>query len=271
MSDQIYACDQCDKTYKTRAGLWKHKKAKHSGKIIEGDADSGSSDDPSTLTASPDPTPDRMHVNAPDQDTPSLEGESSMSGSDQSPSSDPKPSGDTQDPVWMDFDFSKDEDNTDTIPTTFKAMVKPVELSRGKMSKAQASALRSQNKAILKMGLTSIDHVLTKYGQAATLDPDWTVKHSDQDKETVSEAQVVWMEEKGFFLTNYLSSGMIAGSLTAWYVGAPIIRIQKKSKKKIFRSRGILARLPLIGRIFRRKQVQDNGIAQNTDQVINVE
>ena len=28
--DKEYNCDQCDKEYKSRAGLWKHQKAKHS-------------------------------------------------------------------------------------------------------------------------------------------------------------------------------------------------------------------------------------------------
>lgn len=255
MSEHI--CETCGKTYKTRSGLWKHqKKLKHgkfaeSDMIIEDDGYSQTSDDSSTLSVGSD-----THTQS-----------SGGSSGSPTPSDPPMPPEDT--PEWMSFDFGTDQEATDTIPSTFKSVFKPVPsgTSTGRMTKAQAAALESQNKGILKMGLTTIDVLLTKYAQAITLDPDIEVKHSESDKDLVANAQYRWMEEKGFFLTNYLSTGMIAGSLTVWYVGQPMLRVRKKAKKRLFKGRGILARLPLIGRLFRRKQPEVPEIGQNADEV----
>jgi hypothetical protein len=231
-----HACDQCEKTYKTRAGLWKHKKAKHS--------------ETETIAHSTSP-----------------EVEPIPPGSDM-PIEEP-PSGDTS-PSWMNWDFGSSEDATDTIPFGFKSIVTPVPGDWGNMSKAQRQALENQNLGILKMGLSSIDVLLSKYGQAVTLDPDFEVKHSEDDKNLVANAQYRYLEEKGLFLTNYLSTGMIAGALSVWYVGSPTIRIRKNAKKKLFKGRGLLARLPLIGRLFKRKQ-DVHIIGQNVEGEVKVE
>ena len=135
----------------------------------------------------------------------------------------------------------------------------------GKLSKAQYEALENQNKGILKMGLTTIDVLLTKYGQAVSLDDQFEVKHSDSDKELVANAQWRYLEEKGLFLTNYLSTGMIAGSLSIWYVGQPLMRIRKNAKRKLVRGR-LLSRIPLIGRFFKKKE-EVAPIAQNVEEV----
>jgi len=220
-----YNCDQCDKVYKSRAGLWKHKKNKHT------DSDETTIPISESKSAGGEVTP--------------IPPDTSSSISEESPPADI--------PQWMDFDFGSSE-STDTIPSTFKSILTPVPGEGGKISKAQAAALEKQNKGILKMGLTTVDVLLSKYAQAVTLDPDFIVAHSEADKDLVANAQYRWMEEKGFFLTNYLSTGLIAGGLTLHYVAAPVYRIRKKAKKKLFKGRGLLARLPLIGRLFRRKQ-----------------
>lgn len=239
-----YVCEDCGKEYKTRSGLWKHQKKLGHGKFA--------SDHSETI---------------PVEESKSFGGDSgSPTHPDPLPVHDTAPPEDTQH-EWMSFDFGSDEDTTDTIPSTFKSVFKPVPMGTSKMSKAQAQALENQNKGILKMGLTTIDVLLTKYAQAITLDPDIEVKHSDSDKDLVANAQYRWMEEKGFFLTNYLSTGMIAGSLTVWYVGQPMLRVRKKAKKRLFKGRGLLARLPLIGRLFRRKQSEVPEIGQAVQEV----
>ena len=154
---------------------------------------------------------------------------------------------------WMDFDFGSSDDTTETIPAPLKSIIKPMPGGNSTLSKAQLKALEEQNKGILKMALTTTDVLLTKYGQAVSLDETFQVKHSEADKDLVANAQYRWMEEKGFFLTNYLSTGMIAGSLTVWYVGSPLMRIRKNAKKKLIRGR-LLSRLPLIGRFFKKKE-----------------
>lgn len=242
-----YICEPCGKSYKTRSGLWKHQKKLKHGKYAS----------------------DEEVIEIIEQAYTKSSGENTSDSpirSETPPVSDTIPPEDTQ-TSWMDFDFGTDEESTDTIPSTFKSVFTPVPSGSGKMSKAQSAALENQNKGILKMGLTTIDSLMSKYGQAVSLDPDFEVKHSDSDKELVSNAQYRWMEEKGFFLTNYLSTGMIAGSLTVWYVGAPMMRIRKKAKRKLFKGRGLLARLPLIGRLFRRKQEETSEIGQHIDGV----
>ena len=72
MSD--HACDQCEKVYKTRAGLWKHKKAKHSKMIGDDDVYLGRDDDSSQTTTHFDSMSDGAEIPIPPlDDTPSSE------------------------------------------------------------------------------------------------------------------------------------------------------------------------------------------------------
>jgi len=224
-----YNCDLCDKSYKNRSGLWKHKKSKHSN--------SATADDTSTLSSSAD-----SQSSGGNSDSPTISEPPSVSLHEAPPEDTPQ---------WMDFDFGSDE-STDTIPSSFKSILTPMPAGGSKLTKNQAAILETQNKGILKMGLSTIDALLSRYGKAV-VGPDFEVKHSEADKELVSNAQYRWMEEKGFFLTNYLSTGMIASSLTVWYVATPMYRIRKNAKRKLFKGGGIMSRLPLIGRLFKKK------------------
>ena len=232
-----YVCETCGKSYKSRSGLWKHQKKMSHGKFA-GQAETI----PIEETKSPEENP------IPPSSMPNDE-----------------PSGDTS-PSWMDWDFGSSEDTTDNIPFAFKSIVQPVPGEWGKMSKAQREALEKQNLGILKMGLSTIDVLLSKYA-TAVCQAEFEVKHSEEDKNLVANAQYRYLEEKGLFLTNYLSTGMIAGSLTTWYVAAPLIRIRKQAKTKLFKGRGLLSRLPLIGRLFRRKNVVEHDIGQVAEEV----
>lgn len=221
-----FVCETCGKEYQSRSGLWKHqKKAGHGKFAVEPQEFSSSGEDEPTI-GTPNPT------------------------DEQPPSSDSSPEDTTFE--WADFDFGTNE-ATDVLPTPLKSIVKPMPGGTGKLTKVQAKALEDQNKGILKMMLTTVDSLLTAYGKGVCVDESFQVKHSESDKELVANAQYRYMEEKGLFLTNYLSSGMIAGSLTVWYVGTPLMRIRRNAKKKLIRGR-LLSRLPLIGRLFKRKK-----------------
>ena len=238
-----HVCEDCGKEYKTRSGLWKHQKSHGHGKFRVDNAETVVISESPGEASSPNPTgipPSSEPTSQPD-DSP---GDTSF--------------------TWADFDFGSEEQPTDMIPTPLKSIVKPMPGDGGKLTKAQRQALENQNKGILKMGLTTIDVLLTKYGQAVSLDEDFKVEHSESDKDLVANAQYRYLEEKGLFLTNYLSTGMIAGSLTVWYVGSPLMRIRKNAKKKLIRGR-LLSRLPLIGRFFRRKE-EPAPIAQEVEQ-----
>lgn len=258
MSSQV--CEDCGKEYKTRSGLWKHqKKFKHgkfnSGKIGEVRDHSATIEDASQASGRPDPLQ-------------SLTGEDVPSTSHEPPPSigEPLPPvEDTPSTDWMDWDFSQADEITDVLPSPFRSIAQSPQMGSSKLSKAQREALEKQNKGILKMGLTFIDHGLTAYGKAVSLDEDFEVRHSEEDKELVATAQYRYLEEKGLFLTNYLSNGAIAASLTGWYVAVPLYRIRKNAKKKLLRGR-LLSRLPLIGRFFKPK-VEVEPIGQNVEAV----
>ena len=245
MSDHV--CETCGKSYKSRSGLWKHQKSKGHGKFASKESFQDNWKDHQDQTI-----PIEESQSSESASTPPNPVEDTSSGSDGTSFS------------WADFDFGSAE-TTDTIPTTLKSIVKPMPGGSGKLSKAQYEALENQNKGILKMGLTTIDVLLTKYGQAVSLDDQFEVKHSDSDKELVANAQWRYLEEKGLFLTNYLSTGMIAGSLSIWYVGQPLMRIRKNAKRKLVRGR-LLSRIPLIGRFFKKKE-EVAPIAQNVEEV----
>ena len=156
MTDE-YPCDECEKTYKTRAGLWKHKKNKHTAEI------------------EPEPEPESDPIlESPAEDesiTSSLDDESAAPNVDESETEQETESAGGTQPEWMDFQFSSEEGTTDQIPTQFKLAVSGAG-KKGKLTKTEMQALLKRNTALLKMGLTTTDHLLTKYAQAVCLDPE---------------------------------------------------------------------------------------------------
>ena len=211
------------KEYKTRSGAWKRDK-----KIEASLA-------PSEVKEVNTP----IEENVPIEETSSIEDEPEVEPS-----------------KWMDFNLGEDDDATDVIPSPLK-MITAQDLDRGRKQTAkELKAMRDTELAILKMGLSGVDSLLTSYGKAVTLSPDFKVKHSEGSKNLVANAQAEWLEEKGIFLTNYLSKGVVASTLTVWYVGAPLLRIKKKAKKPMFKrlGGGFMSKLPLIGRWFKPKK-----------------
>jgi hypothetical protein len=163
-------------------------------------------------------------------------------------------------PSWMDFGMDVEDESTVHMPKPLKALHrKAVERKRGKMSKAEIQSLRDTSKGLLTMGLTFGDTLLSLWGRGQLLDPEFKVQHSDRDKELTADALVGAMEERGLYLANSVSRTAVAGVMLTWYFGVPTYQITKKSKKSLFkggRGSGLLARIPLIGRLFRRKRRQ---------------
>ena len=224
-------CSKCGKAYKSRSGLWKHEQKcdkdpmEHTqSSVVDEPVDTSSS------VASPTPT----DSNEVAEDTPTS--------------------------TWMDFDLGAGEvEYTDTAPTALKMITSMKPKDRNKLTKAEEKAFKETEKAMLKMVLGGIDTVLTQYGKAVCIDPDFVVKHSESSKEMVASAQYAWMEEKGLSITKYANKGVVAGALTGWYIGAPLMRIKRDAKKPMLKrigggSRSLLSRIPLIGRLFKRKQ-----------------
>lgn len=239
MPKKEYKCETCGKEYAGRSGLYKHQKKLGHGRFAK----------------VPDESPETVEIS----DSPAG---GSASHASPPPSSPPAEDSPEESPDWFEWSFDEPE-ATDTIPAPLKSIVSGPQMSNSKMSKVQREALEKQNHALLKMGLTFIDLALTKYGSKVSEDPSFIVAHDEKTKELVASAQYRYLEENGIFLTNHLSSGMIAAGLTAFYIGGPVIRIRKHAKRRFFKTR-ILSRLPLIGRFFKSREVETTEIAQNT-------
>ena len=221
-----FECPVCDKVYKTRSGLRKHILSKHPVEESE-DTEGGSN-----------PTHVEEHY--------------------ESDSFDPSTSSDED---WLDFTFDE-EPSSESLPPVLKVVAKKArEPPKKKLTKAEQKIQSDSNIAILKMGLTGVDGLITKYGQAVTLDESYECSHSDSDKTIVARAQWEYLKEKGLDMTNYLSTGGVALALTGWYVVPPVYQIQKRKKRSVFGKtarvgRGLLSRIPLIGRFFKPKESQ---------------
>jgi len=222
-----YPCKYgCGKVLKSRAGIYKHE-----------------------LKCDTDPT-EHTQSSPVDETEPPMLASSNLESNTE---------GDTSSSKWMDFDLGMSEvEYTDTPPTALKMVVAQGQKDRKKMNKQEEKAFKETEKAMLKMLLNGADHMLSTYGRAVTLNPDFIVKHSESSKDMVAGAQYAWMEEKGLSISKYASKGVLAATLTTWYVGAPIMRIKSEAKKPMFKrigggSKSLLSRLPLIGRIFKRK------------------
>ena len=239
-------CSKCGKSYKSRSGVWKHEQKCQVDSFEH------------TQSSVVDETEPPMLASSSSESVDIAEDTSTTS-------------------KWMDFDLGGGAvEYTDTPPAALKMVVAQGQKDRKKMSKQEEKAFKDTEKAMLKMMLGGIDTVLTTYGKAITLNPDFLVKHSESSKEMVSGAQYAWMEEKGLSLSKYANKGVLAAGLTTWYVAAPIMRIKSEAKKPMLKrmgggGRSLLSRLPLIGRIFKRKPQTSEEIFSVEDDGVDIE
>lgn len=236
MAKKVYNCRHCDKEYKSRGSCWKHEQK------CDLNTDNTTVVEPSEQVASP--------VSPPVADT---------SGSDSVEETATTTS--STEPEWFSFDMGFDDTITETMPQPLKMLAKPPSKQAGKKTKAQLKAEADLNIQLLKSTLTIGDSLLTRYGRAVIMDEDFSVKHSEGDKDMVAEAQWRYLESKGVIPSNVVNEGLIAAGMTAWYFGKPVMEIRKKSKVPLLKGVGkrvsFLGRLPLIGRLFKRRKKQD--------------
>jgi len=148
------------------------------------------------------------------------------------------PVDDASGPSWMDFDLG-DDPATETIPSALKMAAG---LAGGDGKGVNVAMMHETNMSLLKMGLSGVDVLLTQYGRAVMIDPAYECRHSDSDKEIVARAQYQWMLEKGINPSDYVSSGGVAAALTSYYVLPPLVKIQRKSKRKMLKGLGGITR-----------------------------
>lgn len=158
-----------------------------------------------------------------------------------------EPIEDDSSPDWLNFEFDEDS-TTEHIPTALKMAVA--------MKGGNTQISHETNLEVLKLGLTGVDVLITKYGQAITLDEEYLCKHSDNDKELVAHAQYRWMLEKGIDPSSIIGTGTLAGILTGWYIVPPVLKVRKRSKVKLFKNvgKGFFSRIPIINRFFKKKK-----------------
>ncbi len=170
-------------------------------------------------------------------------------------------------PDWFDFETEEEEGTTEHFPSALKMAAGSGgmgDMGRNP-TKAQIEAMHNTNLNLLILSLGGVDKVLQTYGRAVTLDKELIVKHSNSDKEMVAHAQYNWLLEKGINPSKFVSTGTIAAALTTYYVVPPVLRIRKKAKVGIFKGGGlrkVLAKLPLIGRFFKKKKTVPRAVME---------
>jgi len=173
----------------------------------------------------------------------------STSDLDEIPPSSVPASGDKETEVehssWVDYEPEIEEGITEQLPTPLKFIEKLAsQPKKKKYTKKELAEIQKANIALLKMGLGSLDYLITKYGQAVTEKDDYLCKHSDNDKTMVANAQNAWLEEKGVNLSKHIGTGKIALIMTSYYIAPPIVDINKRKTKRLIR-RGLFKSLKL--------------------------
>jgi len=236
MPKEVWNCRGCDKEFKTRSGRYKHEK--------KCDQIHNDDDDAIEVVETTDEQPTMVDDDGgtSGSSTPVVDADSSPASSTSSP--------------WTSFTLEFDEEVTETMPTPLKMAAKQAKKGKSKKQTPQEKkAEEDLNIQLLKSGLTIADSLLTRYARAVTLQDDYMVKHSDADKNMVAGAQWRYLKSKDILPSAVINEGLIAGGMTAWYVGAPLMKIRKKSKVPMLgKVSGGLKRLPLLGRIFGRRK-----------------
>lgn len=249
MSGKTHQCEGCGKKL-SKSGYYKHRK-KCPDYLTLSDSPPKMPPKESTETVQfSDPTPEPVE--------PSEAPEEPLNDN-----SEDIPIEEAERPDWFDFDMGEEEGATEHFPTALRMVAGqgPIgELGR-KPSQAQIDAMHNTNLNLLILTLGGVDQVLQTYGRAVTLDKELVVKHSAADKEMVAHAQYNWLLEKGINPSQFVSTGAIAAALTGYYIVPPFLKIRKRSKVKLFtgmalsRTGGFLAKIPLIGRFFKRRSI----------------
>ena len=129
---------------------------------------------------------------------------------------------------WESFTIT--EEVTERIPQPVK-MLKTVPKTKKKkrMTNAEKKNLKDTEIAVLKLGLSGVDKLITLYGRGVW-EEEYECIHSDNEKELVAGAQHEWLSEKGITVSDKIGTGTVALALTAGYVAPPIMKINKGAK-----------------------------------------
>tara|TARA_Y100001963_G_scaffold159761_1_gene265085 strand:- start:5470 stop:6168 length:699 start_codon:yes stop_codon:yes gene_type:complete len=175
----------------------------------------------------------------------------SVDSSDEETSSSPPPS-------WSEWIPSGDV--TESLPTPLKVLATTKTTRSKTMTDADIETMREQSRAMLSLCLTGWDSLATSYAKAITLDKEYLISHSEQEKYLVADAQARYLEARGFYVTDVLGTGTIAAALTAGYVFPPLVKAHRKSKRSFIspttkgKMANFMRRVPVLRRLIRKKK-----------------
>lgn len=133
---------------------------------------------------------------------------------------------------WRKHDFTYTEEQQ-VIPATLKA-IKRFDPKR-KRSAKEERAERETAKATLAMLYRGGDVLLSKYGKVITENKEFIVTHADEDYVWISSLTNEALEENGIYLASIASPTMIATVANGYWFGKPLVEINSKRKRSLFK------------------------------------
>ena len=227
---KIYTCEYCeDKTFKSHSGHWKHMKNHHSGleatKVVE------------PVSKDPEPTFDPFTTN-----TDQLSDEESQS----------------TDPEWLSYSSPESTESDYEEEVTEKSIPTALKFAAKTASAPAKVFSRDMNKSLLLMIYGATDSVLSTYASAVTNGEIKSIVHSADQKDFTAEITLDWMQSSEIDLTNHLTPGLLAFGVNAYYVGNPVVKIQKKSKVEMGAKVGSIAsKIPILGKWLAKRSKKD--------------
>lgn len=205
MAKKIIPCEYCDKNYTTAKGLQYHYSKYHldeQGKPNDAiSEDEGLSfDDPIVLKEeiTPENVSESYHANSEEEES----------------------------PEWASSNIESEDETTDFIPHTYKKMAESIG------DKHNPQIVKDTNIGLLMAGYSTLDIILSKYAKFSTMGEIEEIKHSHRDKLWTSNATYMAMRHNGWDLSTKLTPNMIAIAANSLFIGQPLLRINKMSKKK---------------------------------------
>ena len=243
-----FKCPHCPKTYKTHSGLWKHTRKYHPEGL----------EAPEQTNTVSEPLEDNLS----DSNTFDLPDTQEDAGS----------VSDT--PQWLNYESPTQNADDTGEEVTEPGIPTPLKFATKTATKPAKAFSKDTNRSLLMMVYGATDTVLSTYAKAVTAGEITSIVHSQEDKDFTADITLDWMEDSGMDLTNHLTPGLLAFGVNAYYVGAPVARIQKDSKVEIGAEVGnIASRIPILGKWLqnraakkRANKLNNNGLGQNPPQ-----
>tara|TARA_R100000781_G_scaffold101897_1_gene65421 strand:- start:8708 stop:9172 length:465 start_codon:yes stop_codon:yes gene_type:complete len=149
--------------------------------------------------------------------------------------------------------------------------INPGSSAQTKKSKKQMEAEYQTSVAILGMGYRASDHLLTRYKRAVLDDKEAeAIVHSDEDIDWISSITNDALIHSNVHVSNMFTPNSLAAVCNLYWFGKPLYVINAQAKRRPFSKvgRGILERLPFIGRRIRARREAAEREAVNVEEIV---